>query len=234
MPRRKSPKHDSAHSARQHALPGAWEADFLRILKSSGSVTTAARCAGIDRQTAYNRYEADPKFAEAFEVARRGAKQRQLHAYEEAAVERVLRGTAKPVIHLGQPSFTPVDADGKWVAMEVMDPATGKMVPNPRAIKDENGLVLMVPMLIYEKSDALLLAGLKATDPKTYREKFQVTHDSGGDFTSLADADAAGAALLAELRASLNLRPGQAAGGPENPGGVPDRAGGAAGQPETT
>lgn len=61
------PKKDTRYKA------GAWEDAFLKAYAASGSVTLAAKAAGIDRNTVYHWKRDYPEFAARFELAKEEA-----------------------------------------------------------------------------------------------------------------------------------------------------------------
>ena len=78
--------------------PTVWEAAFLRVLARRGNVSDACRQANIERQTAYDRREAYPEFAQLWEEALKQASD----SLEEEAWERATLGTDKPIFYKGE------------------------------------------------------------------------------------------------------------------------------------
>ncbi len=70
---------------------------FLTSFARNGNVTKAAKAARVDRSTPYTWRDNDPKFAEAWEVAREAA----ADVLEAEAFRRAVTGTNKGVYHQG-------------------------------------------------------------------------------------------------------------------------------------
>jgi hypothetical protein len=75
-----------------------WTTVFLISLAQTPNVTAASRAAGISRQAAYNRRNADPEFSAAWD----DALEQSTDALVEEAYRRAYEGTERPVFYRGQ------------------------------------------------------------------------------------------------------------------------------------
>jgi hypothetical protein len=75
---------------------------FLEAYASCGSVTAAAKAAGIDKKMHYRRLESDPEYRRQFEALQ----DRVGQELEDLAVERVRDGFKRQLFHKGKPMRT--------------------------------------------------------------------------------------------------------------------------------
>lgn len=78
--------------------PIDWTEAFLNALAKVPNITAAARAAGISRRGAYDRREADPEFAAAWD----DALEQSTDALVGAAYRRAFEGTEEPVFYQGE------------------------------------------------------------------------------------------------------------------------------------
>ncbi len=117
-------------------------------------MTRAAAQALVSRGTAYLHRDADAAFAQAWDDAIAASVRARLDAAVEELTDRVLRGVPEPVVYQGKPMFTAVDRQGGWVPAD-----------DPRAVRDGQGRVVRVPMIIYKKEFGPLQSLLRHLDP---------------------------------------------------------------------
>lgn len=120
------------------------------------TVSEAAKCAGVGRQTVYDRLNRDQDFKAKFD----DAIEEGTDAIEQAATFRAIHGVEEPVIYKGQVQFVGIDKDGN-----PCDPCS------PLAVKN-------VPLTVRKPSDVLAIFLLKGRRPQKYRDNIDVT--SGG------------------------------------------------------
>lgn len=143
-------------SGTRHGTTGKKRA-FLAAFGKLGNMTAAAEGL-VDRSTVYDWIESDPKFAEAFRLAKEEAGDR----LEEEARRRAHDGWLEPVFSKGVRAWDGVDEDGNVVHPE-----------SERAVR-------VVPALMRKYSDRLLEILLKGAKPEKYRERFEHTGRDGG------------------------------------------------------
>lgn len=105
---------------------------FIEILGDTGSVSRAAMCVGMSRESAYRlrRRKGAEAFAEAWDVARTAA----VRVLADVALDRAIHGVEQPVFHKGEQVGTrTVMSDGlAMFLLRTMDPGTfGKAALNP-------------------------------------------------------------------------------------------------------
>ena len=145
---------------------------FLAAYAVCGNVTEAAKAAGFERQTVYDRLRNDPDFPAMFE----NAKAEFVDSLKAEALRRAREGVRKLIFHQGAPVYLTrlrIGEDGQPVRNENGIPILDYQL-------DEHGH----PIQAYESafSDRLLLAMLAATDPAEYAAKsnVQLTGADGG------------------------------------------------------
>lgn len=78
--------------------PRGWARKFLAELRKTANVSASARAAGVDRKTAYRRYESDATFAAEWVEAM----DESTDALEAEARRRGLEGWLEPVFQKGE------------------------------------------------------------------------------------------------------------------------------------
>jgi hypothetical protein len=124
QPAAPQPRHDGWTAEKQGR--------FLRALASSHCVASAARAAGMSRQSAYrlrNRLRGEP-----FDIAWQCAFRRQYDALGEAALERALNGVEVPHFYKGELIHTSRRYDERLtVALLAMRQGLTRIVPDIHA-----------------------------------------------------------------------------------------------------
>lgn len=183
---------------------------FLAAYAVCGNVTEAAKAAGFERQTVYDRLKNDPDFPAQFE----GAKAEFVDSLKREALRRAREGTRKYLFSQGQPVYLTklrIGDDGQPMR-------DGNGIPILDYQLDANGH----PIQAYESafSDRLLLAMLAATDPAEYAPKnnVQLTGADGGPVkVEQSPTEVARRIAFTLHRGMLAAR--QAASVPDDPGG---------------
>ena len=121
-------------------------AAFLAAYRQSGSVTTAAKLAGVDRTQHYDWLKSED-YAQQFSDAQTEVAQ----ALEDEVIRRAYQGIQEPVIYQGELCY--------------------QTTYNPRTkeTRRSNG-----PLTITKYSDSLLQFALKAFNPAKYRDQTKV------------------------------------------------------------
>lgn len=157
--------------------PNEWIKVACAVVATGGSVTEAARAAGVTRQAIYQRIDKDPAFRAAFT----DAIEQGTDLLEHEATRRAVHGVEEPVIYQGQPTpLYELDANGtiKTKTVEEYNDQTGetktRIVPIP--LRDEHGNPKV--LTIRKPSDTLMIFLLKGRRPAKFRENVDIT--SGG------------------------------------------------------
>ena len=132
---------------------------FLSAYIECGSLAAAARASEVGRRNHFDWMD-EPEYAEAFAEAEAQC----VELLEAEARRRGVEGVAEPVIYQGQLCFEPLrDRQGKLQ-------------------RDPNGFPKLsnVPLVVYKKSDNLLMFLLKSKRPEVYRDHAKVEHTGPG------------------------------------------------------
>jgi len=152
------------------------QAAFLAAFAECGVITEAARAAKVNRTDHYD-WLLDPEYSAAFDAA----KEQAIELMESEARRRAIEGVAEPVIYQGSLCFEPLrDKSGKIKR----DPKTKEVLFSKK------------PLVVYKKSDILLMFLLKAAKPDTYRENSKV--ELSGSVNLVVDRLLAGRQRLAK------------------------------------
>lgn len=159
---------------------------FLAAYAECGSISQAARAAGIGRITHYNwlTADADGTYREAFENARREA----CEVLETEARRRAVNGLDDPVIYQGKLMGVWVDAQGNVVA----ENAPGST---------------LIPLTVKKYSDILLITLLNANLPEKFRHRVDHTGKVDSEHRLSITIDDRRTELLGEI-ASIRQRIG--------------------------
>ena len=133
---------------------------FLAAYAVCGVLAEAARAAKVARRSHYD-WMADPAYQAAFNDAEEEAIER----LEFEARSRAETGVAEPVIYQGQLQFEPLRSK-----------TTGQI----RRDKKGNPLLSKTPLVVYKKSDVLLMFVLKSKRPERYRDNATVEYAGPG------------------------------------------------------
>jgi hypothetical protein len=134
---------------------------FLAAFALLGNPSAAARLSKVGRRSHYD-WTADPAYAAAVSDAR----EEYCDSLRAEIRERALRGIAEPVIYQGQLQFEPVRCK-----------TTGRV----KRYKDGSPRLSKVPLVVFKKSDVLLMFEAKKHMPE-YREAFtqSIEHTGAG------------------------------------------------------
>jgi hypothetical protein len=149
---------------------------FLKAFATCGSITRAARAAGVDRGQHYEWLKEREGYADAFADAVSEA----AAGLEDLAVERATKGVYEPNIWQGEFVY-PESTTSK----PRLDPFTGTQARDPQTnegLFDEETKRAKKPLGVWKKSDALLMFLLKGLKPERYRDRVsaEVTGKDGG------------------------------------------------------
>lgn len=76
---------------------------FIRVLESTGVVTTAAKAAGMTVSGAYRHAESNESFANRWKSAKAANQLERIDEAENAAFQRGVRGWDEPILYNGKP-----------------------------------------------------------------------------------------------------------------------------------
>ena len=151
-------------------------AEFLLHLREVPNVTRAAALVGLTPGSVRYHKKSKPEFSRLWEEA----VEQSIDLMEQIAHAKAFYGTAKPIIHQGQPTYQ------RDFTAQVVDPDTGLLKyvePHEAPFKrDTNGD--LIPMVVHEMSDALITFLLKAHRPEKYRERSDVNVTGSIDIAS--------------------------------------------------
>jgi hypothetical protein len=132
---------------------------FLKSFALCGSITRAAKAAGVDRSQHYEWLKSREGYREEFAEAMSQA----AAVLEDEAVERATKGVYEPCVWQGQFVFP---------TKSVIDKKTG----------EERKITGKIPFGVWKKSDTLLMFLLKGLKPERYRDRVtaEVSGPEGG------------------------------------------------------
>ena len=136
-------------------------ARFLELLCLGNTVSHAAEIAGFARQTLYERKALDADFSAAWDEAHEAGTE----AMEQEAKRRAIEGTIKPLTSRGEVVWAS-QKDGQIVTA------------------DTEGARLL-PVMLHEYSDTLLIFLLKGRKPEVYRENVNISGRIQSDLSGL-------------------------------------------------
>jgi hypothetical protein len=137
------------------------QAAFLAAYEKCGNLTTAAKASKVHRSNHFRWLQSD----EAYKAAFADAQQVAIETLEHELRIRATKGVAEPVIYQGRVCHEPVlDPEGR----PIVDVVGDETIPR------------MKPLVIWRKSDVLLMFMLKGLAPEKYRDNAKVEHTGAG------------------------------------------------------
>lgn len=163
---------------------------FLAAVAVCGSVTEAAAATGIDRKLHYGWLRSDAAYPARYAEAKALGED----ALEDEATNRAMNGVYVPNVYQGrflypQEEYTVTPAVGAVTALDWKEPGGPRdavaAVEEVTAFRDRPGAL---PFGVWVKSDALLLARIRAAKPAYRQNAVELTGAGGGPVTvSLAE-----------------------------------------------